>query len=148
MQCEREEAARDKLEVIYKKNIQEYRDKKQQINKLLTLLASKEVDKWSVADQKKLSTGRISRLMVRRLQVIRTCLPCGTWCGGGPNPPGQICPRRRWIWMEESTLRSTAICVKVTISINSRQFLSKHFVSIMLIFCELSNICLCRFYIN
>ena len=48
------EAARFNREDTYKKSIQEYRDNKQQINELLTLLALKEADKWSVADQKKM----------------------------------------------------------------------------------------------
>ena len=54
VKCERNEAARFNQEGVYKNNIQEYRDKKHQINKLLTLLASQEVDKWSVYDLNKI----------------------------------------------------------------------------------------------
>ena len=54
MQRERKEAARVNQEGTYKNNIQEYRYKKQQINELITSLASKEVDKWSVVDLKKI----------------------------------------------------------------------------------------------
>ena len=54
VQRERKDAARVKWEGAYKNNIKYYRDKKQQINKLLTLLTSKEVYKWSVADLKKM----------------------------------------------------------------------------------------------
>ena len=73
---------------------------------------------------RKWSTGRMSSLMVWRLQGRRNCLCCGTWCKGFPNPPRQISPRRRWIWMEESILSSTTIYEKSTRSIKSRQFLS------------------------
>ena len=53
VQRERKEATRVKQEGTYTNNTQEYRDKKQHINELITSLASKEVDKWSVADLKK-----------------------------------------------------------------------------------------------
>ena len=54
MQHERKEALRVKQEVKYKKNIQEHRDKNQQIKKLLNLLASKELYKWDVSNLKKM----------------------------------------------------------------------------------------------
>ena len=54
VQRERKEYARVKQEGMYKNKIQECRDKKHQINELLTLLVSKEVNKWSVADLKKM----------------------------------------------------------------------------------------------
>ena len=73
----------------------------------------------------KWSTGIISRLVLRRLKGRRTCLLCGTWCGGDPNSPRQIIMRRRWICMEDSTLRSTRIYEKATSRIKSRQLLSK-----------------------
>ena len=50
--------------------------------------------------------------------------------------------------MEESTLRSVTIYDKATSSIKSHQFLSEFFVSIVLIFCEPSYICLYRFCKN
>ena len=67
---------------------------------------------------------------------------------GNPNPPYQSSLSRIWIWMDESTLRSTVIYAKATSSIKSCQFLSDFCVSIVLIFCEPPNICRCRFYIN
>ena len=76
---------------------------------------------------RKLSTGRSSRLVLQRLQVRSTCLWCGTWCEGGPNPHLQSGPSRRWIWMDESTLRLTEIYAKAKINIKSRQFLSDFF---------------------
>ena len=93
-------------------------------------------------------SGRRSRLMVWRLQGRRTCLCCGTWYGGGLNPPRQSGSRERLIRMQELNLMLTTIYVKSTISINSRQLLSDFSVSIVLIFCEPPNICLCRFYIT
>ena len=53
MQLEIKEAARFKREGTYKKNTQEYRENKQQINDLITLLVPKEVEKWSVDELKK-----------------------------------------------------------------------------------------------
>ena len=54
VQHEIKDAEHLKREGAYKNNTQEYMDKKQYINEILTLLASKEVDKWSVADLKKM----------------------------------------------------------------------------------------------
>ena len=82
------------------------------------------------------------------LQGRRILLCCGTWCGWSPDPPRQSGTRRRYIWMEESNLKSVEIYAKATSRIKSRHFQSKMFASIVLIFSEPSNICLCRFYIN
>ena len=54
MKRKRKESARVKLEGTYKKNIQEKRNKNMQYNKVLPLIVSKEVDKWSVAELKRM----------------------------------------------------------------------------------------------
>ena len=147
LQHERNEDARVKREGTYKKNIQEYRDRKQNINKLLTSIESKEVDKWSFTDLKKMihwkkvKADGVTPVRKKGLLVLWNLVR------GRPELPCQRGTRRRYICMEESTMRPTTIYVKVTRSIKQRQFLSEFFVLIVLIFCEPPNICLCRFYI-
>ena len=54
VRSERKDNVLVKQEGMYKNNIQDYRHKKQQINKLLTSLTSKELDKWSISDLNKI----------------------------------------------------------------------------------------------
>ena len=129
---------------MYKKNIKEYRDKRHHINKLLTSLVSQEVDKWSVYDLNKIINWKnvkdvdVTPVSKKDLLVLLDLVR------GGVNLPRQSVPRSRWIWMEDSNLRLMTIYEKVAISIKSRQLLSEFFVSVVLIFCETSIICLCR----
>ena len=74
------------------KNIQEYRDKKQQINKIFTLIFSKEVDNWFVAILKKMTNWNkfkadgVTPTKKKYLLVLWDLV----WGGAEPAPPKQF----------------------------------------------------------